>query len=235
MYVILDDCAQRFKSVLPDFATEGVSSVTLLSTDFHDWFRSLGSSDIKAIEGFIIGQVVEKKAIAHTIRQHSPAGIFALVQCGSLERRLDLLTSNFDDVFEHAVHVKEILAKSRAILRRVGVSDTQPEYFEEGRLRVYFNGRDIEMGGGAVVLPRRELRVLEYLVANRKRRVTRSQIFSAVYGAYDEETDEKAVETHVSRLRKRLRKDLGYDPIEAKRYLGYQFVGALNHKSEHVA
>ena len=59
------------------------------------------------------------------------------------------------------------------------------------------------------------------MVKNRGRRVSKTQIFNAIYGIFDENIEENVVESHVSKLRKKLRARLGYDPIESKRYLGY--------------
>jgi DNA-binding response OmpR family regulator len=84
------------------------------------------------------------------------------------------------------------------------------------------------VGGSVLTLPRRERRILEYLVANRTRRVSRNQIFNAVYGLFDEEVEESVVESHISKLRKKLRTALGYDPIDTKRYLGYQIVSSTS-------
>ena len=81
------------------------------------------------------------------------------------------------------------------------------------------------MRGEVLELPRRERRILEYLVANRGKRVTKTQIFNAIYGIFDDNVDEVVVEGHISKLRKKLRLRLGRDVIDAKRYLGYQFVG----------
>ena len=86
---------------------------------------------------------------------------------------------------------------------------------------VFFDGRDPEIGGVALELPRRERRILEYLIANKGRRVTKTQIFNAIYGIFDENVEENVVESHVSKLRKKLRARLGYDPIDSKRFLGY--------------
>jgi DNA-binding response OmpR family regulator len=49
-------------------------------------------------------------------------------------------------------------------------------------IQVYYDGRDPEVGGEVMELPRRERRILEYLVRNKGRRVTKTQIFNAVYG-----------------------------------------------------
>lgn len=70
-------------------------------------------------------------------------------------------------------------------------------------------------------LPRRERRILEYLVKNKGRRVTKTQIFNAVYGVMNDGVDECVVESHISKLRKKLRKKLGFDAIESTRYIGY--------------
>ena len=73
-------------------------------------------------------------------------------------------------------------------------------------------------------LPRRERRILEFLAANKGRRMTKSQIFNFVYGLFSEDIDENVVESHISKLRKRLRYQLGYDPIDSQRYLGYRLI-----------
>ncbi len=64
---------------------------------------------------------------------------------------------------------------------------------------------------------------------NRGRRLAKSQIFNAVYGIFDEDVDENVVESHISKLRKKLKHRLGYDPIDSKRFLGYRL---RQHKCE---
>jgi two-component system, OmpR family, flagellar system response regulator FtcR len=78
--------------------------------------------------------------------------------------------------------------------------------------------------GEVLSLPRRERRILEYLVMNRGCRVTKTQIYNYVYGLFSEDIDENVVESHVSKLRKRLRHRLGFDPIDSQRYLGYRLI-----------
>ena len=92
----------------------------------------------------------------------------------------------------------------------------------ESSIRVFFNGRDPEIGGRALPLPRRELRIVEYMVSNHGKWLTKTQIFNAVYGIFESTFDESVIESHVSKLRKKLRDRLGFDAIEARRYLGYR-------------
>jgi DNA-binding response OmpR family regulator len=50
----------------------------------------------------------------------------------------------------------------------------------------------------------------------------KTQLFNAIYGLFDASFDENVIESHVSKLRKKLRDHLGFDPIESKRYMGYR-------------
>jgi len=136
----------------------------------------------------------------------------------SLEQTLELFAAGFDDVVRKPVHVRELLARVGAIRRRF---DAEHDFALVGEMRVYFDGRDPEVKGKVLPLPRRERRILEYLVSNQGRRVTKSQIFNSIYGLFDENVEENVVESHMSKLRKKLRHRLGYDPIDSKRYLGY--------------
>jgi DNA-binding response OmpR family regulator len=114
--------------------------------------------------------------------------------------------------------VREIVARVGAINRRVFGENGNVTV---GELRVYFDGREPEVNGEPFPLPRRERRILEFLLRCRGRRVSKTQIFNAVYGLFDEDVDENVIESHISKLRKKLKHRLGFDPIDSKRFLGY--------------
>ena len=101
----------------------------------------------------------------------------------------------------------------------------RPRPGQGGRLKVFSDGRDPEIDGISLILPRRERHILEYFARNRGRQLSRAQIFNAVYADHGTDVEESVVEGHISKLRKKLRMRLGYDPIEAKRLAGYTFVG----------
>lgn len=89
-------------------------------------------------------------------------------------------------------------------------------------IRIFFDGRDPLVNGEVLPLPRRERRILECLVLSRNTRVTKTQIFNRVYGIFNDEIHENVIESHISRLRKRLKQRLGHDPIDSQRFLGYR-------------
>jgi DNA-binding response OmpR family regulator len=111
-----------------------------------------------------------------------------------------------------------LLARVHAIRRR---AEARQDFAAVGPIRVFFDGRDPLVNGEVMPLPRRERRMLEYFVSNKGRRLTKSQIFNAVYGLFDDAIEENVVESHISKLRKKLRARLGYDVIESQRFLGY--------------
>jgi hypothetical protein len=57
---------------------------------------------------------------------------------------------------------------------------------------------------------------------SRNTRITKTQIFNRVYGIFNDEIHENVIESHISRLRKRLKERLGIDPIDSQRFLGYR-------------
>lgn len=182
--------------------------------------QSAAETDLFAVEAFLLGDCQERQGLPKIIRERSPAPLIALNDTASLEQTLSLFAAGADDVVRKPVHVREILARVGAIKRR---HEERQDSTLIGDLRVFFDGRDPEVKGSTLQLPRRERRILEYLVNNRGRRVSKTQIFNSIYGIFDEKIEENVVESHISKLRKKLRRQLGYDPINSVRYLGYCF------------
>ena len=224
MLVIVDEREIVTSGYASRFVSEGVASASFRPDDFRDWVATVGDNDIDAVEAFLLGDCRERSHYPRMIRERSRAPLIAMNDAPCLEQTLDLFAAGVDDVVRKPIHVREILARVGAIRRR---REKDADYVSIGDLRVFADGRDPELHGRALALPRRERRILEYLVENRGRRVTKSQIFNSIYGIYDENVEENVVESHISKLRKKLRRQLGYDPIDSVRYLGYRLEGAV--------
>jgi DNA-binding response OmpR family regulator len=203
------------------FKSEGVSSSSFCPDEFREWVATVADTDLFAVEAFLLGDCRDRAIYPKMIRERSRAPVIALNDTPSLEQTLDLFAAGVDDVVRKPIHVREILARVGAIRRRL---DQEKDCAVVGEMRVYFDGRDPEIRGVLLPLPRRERRILEFLVSNRGRRVSKSQIFNSIYGIFDEDVEESVVESHISKLRKKLRRQLGYDPIDSVRYLGYRLI-----------
>lgn len=221
MIILVDDRLDVGDAYRTSFGREGISAASFTPQDFDNWFHSTSGPDLAAVEAFVLGDFERRETLTRAIKTRSQAPAIALNDTTGLENTLKLFAAGVDDVVRKPVHAREIIARIGAIRRRVTPLSKATEL---GELRVYSDGRDPEIGAGVLTLPRRERRILEYLVANRNRRVSRNQIFNAIYGLFDEDVEESVVESHISKLRKKLRAAMGYDPIDTKRYLGYQII-----------
>ncbi len=188
---------------------------------FGEWVSSAPDDDLKSVRAFLIGDCREGAVSPRKIRDRTGAPVIALSEQNSLENTLRLFESGVDDVVRKPVHIREILARISAIRSR---AHEEISFTEIGAMRIFMDGRDPEIDGEPMPLPRRERRILEFLAGNRGRRVTKTQVFNAIYGIFDEEVEENVVESHISKLRKKLRERLGHDPIDSKRFLGYRLV-----------
>ncbi|EIM28607.1 response regulator transcription factor [Microvirga lotononidis] len=222
MFIVVASQQAAAAAYVSEFIGEGVPSVGMFSDDYNSWLDDPSKANLDQARGFLIEESSERIAFAQTLRKRTPAPIIAFSESRSLERTLELLTAGIDDVVRRPIHVKEILARSEAIWRRH--RESQPAASND-RLRVYFNGQDAEVDGQPLTLPRRELNILEYFVRNRGRSVSKAQVFHAVYQDCQADVSETVVEGHISKLRKKLRMRMGYDPIMAKRFEGYTYIG----------
>jgi two-component system, OmpR family, flagellar system response regulator FtcR len=221
MIVIVDERETVKDGYASWFDREGVSVTGFSRTDFGNWVQTVSDPDIRAVEAFLLGDCEERHQLPRLIKNRTNAAVIAMNEHKCLDETLDLFAAGVDDVVRKPIHVREILARIKAIQRRAKNDD---EGKLIGDIRVFSDGRDPEVKGEVLPLPRRERRILEYLVANKGRRVTKTQIFNFVYGLFGEDIDENVVESHISKLRKRLRHRLSYDPIDSQRYLGYRLV-----------
>lgn len=221
MIVIVEDRSSVGDAYRTSFGREGIAASGFSLTEFEDWVSSAAEDDVMAIEAVLVGECTQSQELVALLRRRCSPAIIAMKEERSLASTLELFANGFDDVITKPCHVREILARIEAISRRTRFDSTTAGGDE---IRIFRDGRDPLVRGEPLRLPRRELRILEFLVASRSRRVTKSQIFSSVYGLFDQEIEETVIESHICKLRRRLRSRLGYDPIESLRHLGYRLV-----------
>jgi DNA-binding response OmpR family regulator len=144
--------------------------------------------------------------------------IIVLTARGDLIDRVAGLDSGADDYLGKPFAVEELLARLRAVLRRP--ADLPTEVLRLGRVCFELGNREASVDGQPLDLPRRELLVLETLLRRMGRTVPRAALEEAVY-SIDDEIQSNALDTHISRLRRKL-SDAGAEvEIHAIRGVGY--------------
>jgi two-component system response regulator RegX3 len=132
-----------------------------------------------------------------------------------------------DDYVTKPYSARELIARVRAVLRRGGDGASEPEsggaVLEAGPVRMDVDRHVVSVGGSEVALPLKEFDLLEYLLRNAGRVLTRGQLIDRVWGA-DYVGDTKTLDVHVKRLRAKVETDPSVPKhLVTVRGLGYKF------------
>ncbi len=132
-----------------------------------------------------------------------------------------------DDYVTKPYSARELIARIRAVLRRLGEGDdgVGDSILEAGPVRMDVERHVVSVHGEQVPLPLKEFDLLEYLMRNKGRVLTRGQLIDRVWGA-DYVGDTKTLDVHVKRLRSKIEADPG-NPVHivTVRGLGYKLEG----------
>ena len=115
---------------------------------------------------------------------------------------------------------RELTARVRAVTRRVLAAPVHSNVYEGHYLRADFSGVDVAVNGRPVRLTRREFQLLQCLVENRKRVMSRERLLDRVWG-HGDPVDPRTVDVHLRRLRAKL--GPASSQIETVVGLGYRF------------
>ena len=144
--------------------------------------------------------------------------VLMLTARGDISDKVDGLDMGADDYLAKPFAFEELLARLRALLRRPAPLQTQT--IRAGHLALDVRHREASIRGEPLSLPRRELLVLEALMRRTGRMVQREALMEAVFGL-DDEIQSNALDTHVSRLRRKLTEAEGGVEINGIRGVGY--------------
>jgi two-component system response regulator RegX3 len=129
-----------------------------------------------------------------------------------------------DDYVTKPYSTRELLARIRAVLRRrVEVDDEPLNVLEVGSVRMDVERHTVEVDGREIAMPLKEFELLELLLRNAGRVLTRGQLIDRVWGS-DYFGDTKTLDVHIKRIRSKIEREPS-DPVllVTVRGLGYRF------------
>jgi DNA-binding response OmpR family regulator len=163
MIILIDERLDVTAAYRASFSREGISAASFTPQDFDGWFHSTSGPDLAAVEAFILGDFTHRESITRAIKTKTEAPAIALNDSTGLETTLKLFAAGMDDVVRKPVHAREIIARISAIRRRATPATKATDM---GDIRVFNDGRDPEVGGSVLMLPRRERRIIEQFAAD---------------------------------------------------------------------
>jgi two-component system, OmpR family, response regulator RegX3 len=166
--------------------------------------------------------------VCRVLRQRSPAGArVPVIMLTAKDSEIDKVVGlelGADDYVTKPFSSRELVARIRAVLRRRGEpEDLLPPTLEAGPVRMDVERHVVSVRGEPVPVPLKEFELLELLLRNAGRVLTRMQLIDRVWGA-DYVGDTKTLDVHVKRLRSKIEPDPSVPRhLITVRGLGYKF------------
>lgn len=130
-----------------------------------------------------------------------------------------------DDYVTKPFSIRELMARVKAVLRRVSPQSPAPEVYRFSDVEVNVRSNEVRRAGATVELSAKEFALLAYFVAHPAETLTRDRLLDAVWG-YENYPNTRTVDTHIVHLRQKLEPN-PEDPrfILTVHGSGYKFVG----------
>ena len=181
-----------------------------------------GGADLVLLDLMLPG--LSGTEVCRTLRQTSSVPIIMLTARESEVDKVVGLELGADDYVTKPFSQRELVARVRAVLRRRSEpEDAAIATLEAGVVRMDVTRHRVTGAGEPIQLPLKEFELLEYLLRNAGRVLTRSQLIDRVWGS-DYVGDTKTLDVHVKRLRAKLEPEPGNPRyLLTIRGLGYKF------------
>jgi two-component system response regulator RegX3 len=194
-------------------ASTGIDAVTLF--DQH-------GADLVLLDLMLPG--MSGTEVCRTLRAKSNVPIIMVTAKDGEVDKVVGLELGADDYVTKPFSSRELVARVRAVLRRANEQEELlPSTLEAGPVRMDVERHIVSVDGEHVSLPLKEFELLEILLRNSGRVLTRGMLIDRVWGS-DYVGDGKTLDVHVKRLRAKLEKDpANPEHLVTVRGLGYKF------------
>jgi len=181
-----------------------------------------GGADLVLLDLMLPG--LSGTEVCKQLRSRSDVPIIMLTAKDTEVDKVVGLELGADDYVTKPYSKAELIARLRAVLRRQGDnSNTTEGVITAGPVRIDVERHQVNINDQLVSLPLKEFELLEFLVRNSGRVLTRSQLIDRVWGS-DYFGDTKTLDVHVKRLRAKIETDPANPVfIQTIRGLGYKF------------
>lgn len=161
--------------------------------------------------------------VCRAIRQSNPKlPILILTALGGVDQKIEGLEAGADDYMVKPPDLRELDARLRALLRRAEPVETGAEELKLANLTLDLNRKVAFRDETEIALTAKEFNLLEYLMRNQGKVISRQQLAAAVWDIHFD-TQTNVVDVYVNFLRKKIDKDFHPRLIHTQIGMGYRF------------
>ncbi len=163
-------------------------------------------------------------SLVRALRQtNKQLGIIFVSAKDVVEDRVVGLGAGADDFMVQPIHLPELNARLKSIMRRKNNNFSSVLTFDE--LTVKLEAREVSISEVPVKLTRKEFDILEYLIRNKNRVITKERLAEYLWGEKMEDADSyDFIYAHLKNLRRKLNDKAGRDLIKTIYGIGYKFI-----------
>lgn len=153
-------------------------------------------------------------------RTHPLIPIIMLTALGTTDDKIDGFDAGADDYLVKPFDFRELLARIRALLKRNAYKPNHTDTFGYMDLELDYNTKSIKRSGKTIHLTPKEFKLLEYMMQNAERVLTRTEIAEKVWNTYFD-TGTNFIDVYINYLRKKIDKDFETKLIHTKPGMGF--------------
>ena len=196
-----------------------VEDEKILNNTINKSLKDAGYEVESAFDGFDAMEMIEIESYDLIVLDLNLPNMDGILSARSqIQDKVEGLDAGANDFLQKPFHLDELKARVRSLTRRNFIQNNTELSFD--KIKFDSKNRTIFIDDKELKLTRKEAGILEYLLLNQGRPVSQEELIDHVW---DSSVDllSNSIRVHISALRKKLKQELGYDPIENRIGIGY--------------
>ncbi|WP_279146353.1 response regulator transcription factor [Clostridium tyrobutyricum] len=146
---------------------------------------------------------IDGEDVCRIIRETSDVHIFMLTAKVELSDKIQGLNIGADEYLTKPLSPRELTARVNALFRRMGSDESTIFSYDNGKLKIDKERRNVQVNGEDIILTPNEFDILYTLASNKGKVLSREQLIQNVYGI-DFEGSDRTIDAHIKNLRKKI-------------------------------
>lgn len=200
--VLIADDNKQITSILEEYARKEGFNVRV-AYDGEVALKIFQEHTVDVVLLDVMMPLLDGFSVCRAIRKTSNVPVLMITARGEDFEKIMGLEIGADDYIVKPFSPGEVMARVKAVLRRMGTDQQRAQTFTFDNLKVSLDDYTVTVDGHEVLLTKKELELLWTLAASKGRVYSRDALLNSLWG-YDYFGDSRTVDTHIKRLRAKL-------------------------------